>query len=185
VLLILAILALGGYLVWTKYFSSPKTTSTPTPIAIVTPTQDLTANWNTYANSIYGFEFKYPLDWQTYSSTDNSAGIINLTDSNKCYSIDFTVISDISETLSQYVISTYGAGGQQDNLKEKFVSSFGETAIIGPQGVGEIKSILYKNNTTIIQSTVIKNPDNTCLAAQYDQILSTFKFNAVTPLPTP
>lgn len=42
---------------------TPESVSTPTPTIVVTPTPDPTADWKTYTNSKYGYQFKHPLGW--------------------------------------------------------------------------------------------------------------------------
>ena len=70
ILMLIAVLAAGGYLLWLKYFSGSGTTPTPTPIAIVTasPTPDPTVNWKTYTNTQAGILFKYPSEVFVYQS---------------------------------------------------------------------------------------------------------------------
>ena len=62
ILMLIAVLAAGGYLLWLKYFSGSGTTPTPTPIAVVTtsPTPDPTANWKTFIISLVNLTFRYP-----------------------------------------------------------------------------------------------------------------------------
>jgi len=68
------IVAVGGYLTWSKKSNqvAQNTTQnlasqevnnieTKTP---ATTTSDETADWKTYTNAQYGFEFKYPKDWE-------------------------------------------------------------------------------------------------------------------------
>jgi hypothetical protein len=69
VFLLLGALASGIYLGRT-YFSSPNLFSKPIPsptIAVASPsampTTDPIANWKTYENNIFSFEFKYPVDF--------------------------------------------------------------------------------------------------------------------------
>ena len=80
IIIVVAVLATGGILVWQKGWigktptlTSMKTTQpTITPTVITTPKptaqtqtpQDETANWKTYTNKDYKYEVKYPLDWK-------------------------------------------------------------------------------------------------------------------------
>ena len=175
IMLLISILALAGYFLWINYFGGGKPAPTPTPVVTIapTPTSDPTANWETYLDSENGFSFKYPSDWVMNQSTQVD-GILNMVETENCYSIDFRLLPNISDSLGQYVSDTYG--NNEPQLKENFTSSLSEVSVIGPQGVGEVKSILFKNDDYIIQATVIKNRDVSCAVKQYDQILSTFQF---------
>src|SRR3989344_3613929 len=71
IIVILAVLAFGGYAVWKKQPPPP----TPTPpvdtniepaTSPSTPSVDM-ASWKTYRNEEYGFEFKYPPNFRTHS----------------------------------------------------------------------------------------------------------------------
>lgn len=60
-LLIVFILAavIGGGVLWWSHFEPIPICGTP-----LLPKEDETADWETYRNEEYGFEFLYPLDWQ-------------------------------------------------------------------------------------------------------------------------
>lgn len=65
-IIILALLAGGGYWVWQNKAEAPAPVDTniepPAPPIPSTPSVD-TASWKTYKNEKYGFEFKYPGNW--------------------------------------------------------------------------------------------------------------------------
>lgn len=44
-------------------YPEPTEGLTPTPVVVVTPTAEPTANWKTYINTKLGFSLKYPQDW--------------------------------------------------------------------------------------------------------------------------
>ncbi len=80
VIIVLAVVG-GGLMAWKRGWI-PKfsvATQTPTP----TPASGETANWKTYANNDYGFEFKYPqiffLDSQFIDLGNGSYGLDNQT----------------------------------------------------------------------------------------------------------
>ena len=56
-----------GFYVWQKGRLLP---TLPTPT--VSPTPDPTTDWQTYRNDKYGFEFKYPNDWQVRDLTSGA-----------------------------------------------------------------------------------------------------------------
>jgi len=63
VVIILIILITGGIFAW-QYFGAPEETKVLEKEAVKDETKDETADWKTYRNEEYGFEVKYPGDWQ-------------------------------------------------------------------------------------------------------------------------
>lgn len=76
VVIFLVVLLSGGYLFARKAGYFPETA----PSDIVQPMQDSTADWKTYQNKEYGFEFRYPAGW--FLDTSSSGGDITLTSYN-------------------------------------------------------------------------------------------------------
>ncbi len=67
--IVVMLVGVVGYFAFVKK-STPIAQQTPTPTPTQTqkpvspmPTPDKTANWKTYTNAQYGFEFKYPTGW--------------------------------------------------------------------------------------------------------------------------
>jgi hypothetical protein len=66
--ILITVVAGGGYLLATKQSvflsqNQQKTITPPTEQSTPTPTLDLIANWKTYRDSDFGFEFKYPAEF--------------------------------------------------------------------------------------------------------------------------
>lgn len=70
IIIILAMVALGGYLVYQKQTKLPA--SSPQTAQSVS---NETENWKTYTNTKYSYEFKYPSAWSLGETTENSLKI--------------------------------------------------------------------------------------------------------------
>ena len=81
IVVIVAIVAVGGYFIFSKksgpITQQPTPTHTETTVPTKTPVsptptpKDETANWKTYTNAQYGFEFKYPVDHKIENDGDS------------------------------------------------------------------------------------------------------------------
>ena len=131
---------------------------------------DQTAGWKTYKNDEYGFEIKYPSDWQDKNSTEN---LVILNDSHGNWRMEIgrntNVLKNISKELSK--------AGQEDievfGIKSEKVSySFNDNILY------ILALVPYQNSTLEIDYasdfTTTPNVANDNLL--FDQILSTFKF---------
>lgn len=74
IFLLVAVFALVGYILWSKYTNQTTPSPSPSPVAIATPvaTIDPTVNWNTYKNTNFGIEFKYPKEWRLINDSEVS-----------------------------------------------------------------------------------------------------------------
>jgi len=70
--IIFAVLAIGGYVVWKKQAVAPSPAPADTNIPS-TPSVDMT-DWKTYRNDEYGFELKYPSSWEQCWYAGNDVG---------------------------------------------------------------------------------------------------------------
>ncbi|MBI4136382.1 MAG: hypothetical protein HY481_02455 [Candidatus Vogelbacteria bacterium] len=74
-ILLLAALGLGAW-VWSNYALAPAPVEDtniepPAPVAPINGSEIDTANWKTYRNEEFGFEFKYPTDYVAKAGTAN------------------------------------------------------------------------------------------------------------------
>ncbi|KKS00112.1 MAG: seg [Microgenomates group bacterium GW2011_GWC1_41_20] len=176
-LLLVAILALGGYVLWTKNFSGLGIKPTPSPVVPVTatPTPDPTISWQSFTDQESRFTFKYPANW---TQVENS------------------VVSDITPTLPSYrdsgsdyyVISTeFNDTDFNSWMQQSGVSNFTSAVLNGYQmhssydipGQTPGYEVFIEFNNKIAGLNLFpydrKYPD-TKIIEIYNQILSTFKF---------
>jgi preprotein translocase subunit YajC len=160
------------------------------------PCPDQTADWKTYADSDYGFEFKYPQTWELNSDVSSSA--IHL-------SVDFAKFAslvDNKETCINGVCSRKGPKEDQLIINQASVGDEIATSSGLPGkvvSIGGVKGFrflgynpqakAYNTGVVVFNSQVdrielsmsIAAPDETQaendkLNKDFDQIISTFKF---------
>lgn len=181
--LLIAILGIAGYFLYTKYLvgtgsnEAANTAVTPMPVA-VTPTPDPTANWKTYTNPQYGFSFKYPL----------GAKLGNAKFANSEFSIVLSGMTDLQyEDLTVYVgkawAFTNASASSNTNFKIGGVNAYREDL---PLGQNPPQSLVYvKNGNYYYTIQQVKNEDDAKIGGIFDQLLSTFKFIEASPSSSP
>lgn len=172
--------------------SQPVPTSTPPPII----------EWKTYTDSEYGYELKYPSNWEVFHPEENS-GIWGITlRSATGQSIGEIIVSagnkqKITLPIEKWIVQTNkeheeavkkgvrGSTGVGLIIIEesKNVAIGGEKAIVTSQGAGMDETVTYylvhNNKIFTISTDFIYGPadDETVMVKNsYQQILSTFRF---------
>lgn len=194
--LLVAIIGLAGYFLYTKYLGGTgnkeavNTVVTPAPV-VATPTPDPTADWKTYKNNYWGISFKYPdsifKPCSNYPINEKS-GIQFWGPNFSCpdghdapYKIAF-----VGWDLGKYIepkeptsIENIVVGGR--NAQKKI---YDYTAADGP--LFDLKrsvSVVFTLNNGVIE--IEQLGVNTDEQKAFDQILSTFKFVEASPSSSP
>jgi hypothetical protein len=162
---------IAGIFCWQTFSQIPASIQTP-----VHKAQDTTANWKTYTNSQYGFNFEYPTEMSIYSDSGDS---VVITQSGKGSQINIWVFPEISDP-------TYYPSEQNPPLQLN-------KKIISNSTWYNYSSTSQDCNSNDIYQTKLSNGIiqfnfSTCLGYAYkelgiledksveNQILSTFKF---------
>lgn len=165
-ILIFILIAGGGILLF-----SQRVTQKSSQLESVNPT----ANWQTYRNEQYGFEFRYPSNWKVENCGDDI--LIN----GHC---------DTDAAYVGYIHISTGSLDEQLQLFANFEKS--DTTIAGinavkinsvaynPGGPGLLngskqQSIFFSKDNLVFEIELVE-PPNQNYAEVFSQILSTFKF---------
>jgi hypothetical protein len=155
-------------------------------LATPTAAPDPTANWKTYTNSKYEFEFKYPSDWDVRESDFNYTNAIVEFEKDK--SVVLSILSDQKKynSLDQY-LGTQNSVAKDisvGNIPAKYISFLGD----GGHTLSYKRLVFFTEEKNVLDlyynwEFYDKNESD----KTFDQILSTFKLlgNQVTGDPMP
>lgn len=134
---------------------------------------DETANWETYRNEEYGFEFKYPSSWQLYDAIQNPTWFENSYKIRVNYRKNGTVSSP-----------TYCQARPTDQRCQKTQVEGGQAIIDwgGPEG-NDVSIDISDKDRGLIDIYIMNYAS--AEKSTIDQILSTFKFIDETPISKP
>ncbi len=167
IVVLLAIVAVSGYLLFGPKTGEPLF-QTPNSIATSTPID--TSGWQTYTNSQYGFELKYPTDWKSQRAfgLPMILKIVPQTDTSHCVDNDLHNCDDLGQVFAVRTIGALDAGKNVDwRIGAGYRSSVFE-------------KLVYENGLNVVMTAPSSGLEQT-----EDAILSTFKtFKSVAPSST-
>lgn len=175
IVFLIAILGIGGYLIYTKTYSTPQPSSNLAPATPAPTTTDETANWKTYTNTEYALQINYPPDWEVrIDNNTNAFLLLSLRISDRDNSIDIRVLNQSLEAWKREYIF--------DSLEETEFNSLpaflGTINSIGDREAKQYAFTSPKNKSEIVvidYKTAISDPEKSGNKT-VNQILSTFKF---------
>lgn len=95
----------------------------PSPVSTGSPSIDLTADWKTYTNAIYGYEIKYPPTWTALAPTPGVS--------------ETTSVTEIRKDINDYLLNNFVIQSAKDVTEENVAL---ESMIRGAQDLSGWKS---------------------------------------------
>jgi len=154
----------NGYELSNKEWSDILASFKITPKSQTTSPSNQTSNWKTFTNTKYGFEFKYPRDWNTVSDTGDPSVIIKILDSK------YPGIPDSDAPANIFMVKSLDSADLRD-LIDGAIKAKNDWTPSSFAGVPTKLMHYQAQEITIIMSAV-----NESSKIEEDQILSTFKF---------
>lgn len=138
--------------------------------------QDETANWKTYNNEKYGFEFRYPSTWEVKALSNEQIGF--RTDRNELEILLHSNGSDEYIENSAYtsdcdLLSDKGEGCAPIEQEVKKITINNINGYLVKQETGRITAYLAKKDKSVTVQLYTDLPKNEKI---FNQILSMFKF---------
>lgn len=168
---LLLLLGTGAYAgIW--YWQNQQVTQEVVPT--FTPRVDATADWKTYTNTKYGFEFKYPGDWEMVSYDGSGTGTVkDIVEVGPKESIGHNMIFYVGiDTKSPALPSDLAVGYKTNHPQSLQVAGVNSIEYSGDDPLQDhIVLIPYRQSTFVVSTFQPAIPSLTA-----HQILSTFKF---------
>ncbi|MBU4338871.1 hypothetical protein KKB43_02295 [Patescibacteria group bacterium] len=181
VLVAAIIVSLGALFGAIGYLAKNKAAKIQHPQVSPAPVINETADWETYRNEKYGFEFKYPMEWLYKIVSEKQ---VEFREREKAYSIEESDTYAIGIFLDEN-ISNLTAEQIAEARKSK--SSFPveiKTLIVGNTDAAQTVDYLQQSTIIVKDNKIYKivtpnfgnNDLNKSVREIYDKMLSTFKF---------
>lgn len=159
---------------------------TPQPSSVVSSVPNETANWKTYINTKYGYSIKYSNNWSVAREEyDQPAfkSLVQINQINPKTLNNFTItvsLENYSQLLSELteVAKQYNGKTEPYVLLGKNISAQKMEFITGAEASDYIVHLLIQGNDNAFDiEASFSNPSDSSDVEEFNQILSTFKFN--------
>lgn len=188
--LLVAIIGLAGYFLYTKYLGGTgnkeavNTVVTPVPV-VATPTPDPTANWEKYINTALGFSIKYPSSWRLVG-TEKSTEMVGFGPASIEEDVQWAINVYTNKTVDQLIADM---GKQFDDRKVKQeqieIGSISATKVTVTTPSAETwvsEQILINKNNKIIDIS-----NGAIVDANFEDFYNSFEFiasSSSSPIPS-
>lgn len=172
ILLLIIVVALVAALVYVVGVPKSERNGTPAPPAPSPVSQDETAGWKTYRNQEYGFEVKYPSDFQILVPEHGEVDFVQLY-VRRDNEDEFSIVARKADSSAS---DKYYAGTASESIGQIRISGIVWQKIIIPGESSKNSPYLLlqtKHNNYLYQVQLYGGQQVTGI---YQQILSTFKF---------